>query len=300
MSLVPFDDRDGSIWWDGALIPWRDAKLHVLSHGLHYASAVFEGERAYSGHIFKLREHTDRLVESGRILGFEIPYSEAEIDEACIQTLAASGLTDAYIRPLAWRGSEQLSVSAQATSIHLMIAVWAWPNLFGADRMQGVRLGMAPWKRPHPETAPIRAKASGLYMIGTMSKHAVELQGFNDALMLDWRGQVSEATGANIFFVMDGKLHTPIPDCFLDGITRRTVIALARTRQIEVVERVIMPEEMSQATEVFLAGSAAEVTPVRQIAELQFAPGPMTEILLRDYEALVRLPPDQVRLKLAA
>ncbi len=300
MSLVPFDDRDGSIWWDGALIPWRDAKLHVLSHGLHYASAVFEGERAYSGHIFKLREHTERLVESGRILGFEIPYSAEQIDEACVQTLAASELTDAYIRPLAWRGAEQLSVSAQATSIHLMIAVWAWPNLFGADRMQGVRLGMAPWKRPHPETAPIRAKASGLYMIGTMSKHAVELQGFNDALMLDWRGQVSEATGANIFFVMDGKLHTPTPDCFLDGITRRTVIALARTRQIEVVERAIMPEEMSQATEVFLAGSAAEVTPVRQIAELQFTPGPMTEILLRDYEALVRLPPDQVRLKLAA
>ncbi len=300
MSLVPFDDRDGSIWWDGALIPWRDAKLHVLSHGLHYASAVFEGERAYSGHIFKLREHTERLVESGRILGFEIPYSAEQIDEACVQTLAASGLTDAYIRPLAWRGAEQLSVSAQATSIHLMIAVWAWPNLFGADRMQGVRLGMAPWKRPHPETAPIRAKASGLYMIGTMSKHAVELQGFNDALMLDWRGQVSEATGANIFFVMDGKLHTPTPDCFLDGITRRTVIALARTRQIEVIERAIMPEEMSQATEVFLAGSAAEVTPVRQIAELQFTPGPMTEILLRDYEALVRLPPDQVRLKLAA
>ena len=300
MTLVPFDDRDGSIWWDGRLIPWRDAKLHVLSHGLHYASAVFEGERAYSGHIFKLREHTDRLIESGRILGFEIPFSADQIDEACRLVLKESGLTDAYIRPLAWRGAEQLSVSAQQTRIHLMVAVWAWPNLFGADRMKGVRLGMAPWKRPHPETAPIRSKAAGLYMIGTMSKHAAEAEGFNDALMLDWRGQVAEATGANIFFVMDGALHTPIPDCFLDGITRRTVIALAHRRQIPVIERVIMPDEMAQATEVFLAGSAAEVTPVRQIGTLAFTPGPITETLLHDYEALVRMSPEEVRTRLAA
>ncbi len=300
MTLVPFDDRDGSIWWDGRLIPWRDAKLHVLSHGLHYASAVFEGERAYGGHIFKLREHTERLIESGRILGFEIPYSAEQIDEACRLSLAESGLTDAYIRPLAWRGAEQLSVSAQQTTIHLIIAVWAWPNLFGADRMKGVRLGMAPWKRPHPETAPIRSKAAGLYMIGTMSKHAAEAAGFNDALMLDWRGQVSEATGANIFFVKDGALHTPIPDCFLDGITRRTVMALAHKRQIPVIERVIMPDEMGSADEVFLAGSAAEVTPVRQIDTLHFTPGPITEVLLRDYEALVRMTPDEVRTRLAA
>ena len=300
MTLIPFDDRDGLIWWDGELIPWRDARLHVLSHGLHYASAVFEGERAYEGHIFKLREHSERLIESGRILGFEIPYSVEAIDAACIQVLAANDMTNAYIRPLAWRGSEQLSVSAQATKIHLMIAAWAWPNLFGSDRMAGVRLGMAPWKRPHPETAPTKSKAAGLYMTGTMSKHAVELEGFNDALMLDWRGRVAEATGANIFFVMDGKLHTPIPDCFLDGITRRTVMALAGKRQIEVIERVIMPEEMAQATEVFLAGTAAEVTPVRQIGELMFTPGPITQMLLTDYEALVRTSPEQVQATLAA
>ncbi|MGI4748339.1 MAG: branched-chain amino acid aminotransferase [Janthinobacterium lividum] len=300
MTLIPFDDRDGLIWWDGELIPWRDARLHVLSHGLHYASAVFEGERAYEGHIFKLREHTERLVESGRILGFEIPYSAEAIDAACIQVLAANNMTNAYVRPLAWRGSEQLSVSAQATKIHLMIAVWSWPNLFGSDRMAGVRLGMAPWKRPHPETAPTKSKAAGLYMTGTMSKHAVELDGFNDALMLDWRGRVAEATGANIFFVMDGKLHTPIPDCFLDGITRRTVMALAGKRQIEVIERIIMPEEMAQATEVFLAGTAAEVTPVRQIDKLTFAPGPITQMLLTDYEALVRTSPEQVQATLAA
>lgn len=300
MTLIPFDDRDGLIWWDGELIPWRDARLHVLSHGLHYASAVFEGERAYEGHIFKLREHTERLIESGRILGFEIPFSAKAIDAACKQVLAANDMTNAYVRPLAWRGSEQLSVSAQATKIHLMIAVWSWPNLFGSDRMAGVRLGMAPWKRPHPETAPTRSKAAGLYMTGTMSKHAVELDGFNDALMLDWRGRVAEATGANIFFVMDGKLHTPIPDCFLDGITRRTVMALAGKRQIDVVERIIMPEEMAQATEVFLAGTAAEVTPVRQIGELMFAPGPITQMLLTDYEALVRTSPEQVQATLAA
>ena len=300
MTLVPFDDRDGSIWWDGRLIPWRDAKLHVLSHGLHYASAVFEGERAYNGHIFKLREHTDRLIESGRILGFVIPYSADQIDDACRLALAESGMTDAYVRPLAWRGAEQLSVSAQQTTIHLMVAVWAWPNLFGADRMKGVRLGMGAWKRPHPETAPIRSKAAGLYMTGTLSKHAAEAEGFNDALMLDWRGQVAEATGANIFFVMDGALHTPIPDCFLDGITRRTVMALAHRRQIPVIERAIMPDEMARATEVFLAGSAAEVTPVRQIGTLAFAPGPITETLLRDYEALVRMTPDEVQTRLAA
>ena len=300
MALVPFDDRDGQIWWDGELIAWRDARLHVLSHGLHYASAVFEGERSYNGHIFKLREHTERLIESARILGFAIPYSAQRIDDACDQVLAANGLTDGYVRPLAWRGAEQLSVSAQQTRIHLMVAAWSWPNLFGADRLKGVRLGMADWKRPHPDTAPIRSKAAGLYMIGTMSKHAAEAQGFDDALMLDWRGLVSEATGANIFFVFDGALHTPIPDCFLDGITRRTVTQLARKRGIAVIERAIKPEEMAQASEVFLAGTAAEVTPVRQIGELHFTPGAITEALLGDYEALVSLPPDEVAARLAA
>jgi branched-chain amino acid aminotransferase len=265
MALIPFDDRDGLIWYDGALVPWRDAKLHVLSHGLHYASGVFEGERAYSGNIFKLRAHTERLIGSARILGFEIPYTADEIDEACRQTLAANHQTNAYIRPLAWRGSEQLSVSAQKTKIHLIIATWAWPNLFGDDRMKGVRLDISDWKRPHPETAPTRSKAAGLYMIGTLAKHAAETAGFDDALMLDWRGQIAEGTGANVFFVLDGEVHTPLCDCFLDGITRRVVMGIARRCQMKVVERVIMPEEMARASEAFLVGTAAEVTPVRQI-----------------------------------
>ncbi|GAB0119370.1 branched-chain amino acid aminotransferase [Acidisoma sp. 7E03] len=294
MTLIPFDDRDGTIWWNGALRPWREAKLHVLSHGLHYGSAVFEGERAYGGHIFKLSEHSERLRRSAQILGYEIPFSVAEIDAACRTTLAANGLTDAYVRPIAWRGSEQLAVSARLTRINLAIAVWPWPNLFGADRMKGVRLAHAAWRRPHPETAPTASKAAGLYMIGTLSKHKAEEEGFDDALMLDWRGHVSEATGANVFFVIDGALHTPLPDCFLDGITRRTVIDLARRRGIPVVERTILPEEIGRAQEVFLTGTAAEVTPVRQIGDHIFAPGSVTETLLRDYEALVQMTPEQV------
>ena len=295
MTLVPFDDRDGQIWFDGVMVPWRDARLHVLSHGLHYASGVFEGERAYAGNIFKLRAHSERLIASGRILGFEIPYTVEQIDAACLQVVAASGASDAYIRPIAWRGSEQLSVSAQQTKIHLAVATWAWPNLFGDDRMKGVRLDLARWKRPHPETAPTASKAAGLYMIGTLAKHEAEAKGFNDALMLDWRGHVSEGTGANIFFAFDGELHTPTPDCFLDGITRRTVMSLARHHQIKVVQRTIMPEEMAAADEVFLAGTAAEITPVRQIGELEFGYGRITETLLNDYEKLVRMSPDQVQ-----
>ncbi len=294
MALVPFDDRDGFIWWDGALVPWREAKLHVLSHGLHYASAVFEGERAYSGHIFRLRAHTDRLINSGRILGFEIPYTAEQIDAACYETLRANNLTDAYVRPLAWRGTEMLAVSAQHTRIHLAIATWQWPSYFGADRMSGIGLGMAEWKRPSPETAPTAAKATGLYMIGTLSKHKAEAEGFADALMLDWRGLVAESTGANIFFVFDGEVHTPTPDCFLDGITRRSVMALAKHRQMKVVERQIRPEEMARASEVFLAGTAAEVTPVRVIGDLSFTPGRISETLMSDYEALVRKDPAEV------
>jgi branched-chain amino acid aminotransferase len=294
MALVPFDDRDGQIWFDGVMVPWREAKLHVLSHGLHYASGVFEGERAYSGNIFKLRAHTERLIASAGILGFEIPYSADAIDAACQQVVAANGLTDAYVRPIAWRGTEQLSVSAQATKIHLAIATWAWPNLFGDTRMKGVRLDIASWKRPHPETAPTASKAAGLYMIGTLAKHAAEAAGFDDALMLDWRGQVAEGTGANVFFVIDGDLHTPTPDCFLDGITRRTVMSIARRHQMKVIQRVIMPGEIPGASEVFLAGTAAEVTPVRQIGPHVFAPGRITETLLRDYEGLVRMAPDEV------
>lgn len=294
MTLIPFDDRDGMIWWNGTLRPWRDAKLHVLSHGLHYGSAVFEGERAYAGHIFKLTEHSERLRRSAQILGYDIPYTTAEIDAACRATLAANGLTDAYVRPIAWRGSEQLAVSARLTRINLAIAVWAWPNLFGADRMKGVRLAPAAWRRPHPETAPTASKAAGLYMIGTLSKHKAEDEGFDDALMLDWRGRVAEATGANIAFVIDGALHTPEPDCFLDGITRRTVIGLAKRRSIAVIERAILPEDMGRAQEVFLCGTAAEVTPVRQIGDLSFTPGRVTEQLLHDYEALVQMSPEQV------
>ncbi len=294
MALVPFDDRDGQIWLDGVMVPWRDAKIHVLTHGLHYASGVFEGERAYSGHIFKLRAHTDRLIASGKILGFDIPYTADQIDQACRDVVEANGLAEAYVRPLAWRGTEQLSVSAQQSKIHLMVATWAWPNMFGVDRMKGVTLDIANWKRPHPETAPTASKAAGLYMIGTLAKHEAEARGFNDALMLDWRGQVAEGTGANVFFVFDGELHTPIPDCFLDGITRRVVMSIARRQGLKVVERVIMPAEMAQASEVFLVGTAAEVTPVRQIGDLAFTPGAVTAALLAAFEALVRQPPAEV------
>jgi branched-chain amino acid aminotransferase len=299
MALVPFDDRDGMIWMDGKLVPWRDAKLHVLTHGLHYASAVFEGERCYSGNIFKLRAHTERLIRSGKILGFDIPWTAEQIDEACKQTLAANNLTEAYVRPIAWRGAEQLSVSAHDTKIHLAIAVWAWPNLFGADRMKGVRLALANWRRPHPQTAPTASKAAGLYMIGTLAKHEAEAQGFQDAIMMDWRGQLAEGTGANMFLVIDGEVHTPTPDCFLDGITRRTVMSIARRHQMKVIERAIMPEELGRASEVFLAGTAAEVTPVAQIGDYSFTPGPITETLMKDYEAMTRMSPEEVA-KLAA
>jgi branched-chain amino acid aminotransferase len=295
VELVPFDDRDGWIWWDGKLVPWRDAKLHVLTHGLHYASAVFEGERAYNGHIFRLRDHTDRLINSARILGFEIPFDADAIDAACRKVLEANNLTEGYVRPIAWRGTEMLAVSAQHTKIHLAVAAWPWPSYFGNERMQGIRLGMAEWKRPSPETAPTAAKATGLYMIGTMSKHKVEEQGYDDALMLDWRGRVSESTGANIFFVMNGgELHTPAPDGFLDGITRRSVMSLARARQMTVVERPIELEEIAGATECFLAGTAAEVTAVREIAGQGYTPGRITETLMRDYDALVVQSPEAV------
>jgi branched-chain amino acid aminotransferase len=294
MTLLPFDDRDGWLWLDGSLVPWREAKLHVLSHGLHYASAVFEGERAYGSHIFRLRDHTDRLIASGRILRFEIPWSADEIDAASRAVLQANGLTDGYVRPIAWRGSEQLAVSATGTSVHLAIGAWPWPSYFGAERMQGIRVAEAEWRRPPPETAPVHAKASGLYMIASLSKVRAEQEGFSDALMLDWRGQVAETTGANIFFVIDGDLHTPTPDAFLNGITRRTVISLARRNQMKVIERPIFPQELAQATEVFLAGTAAEVTAVREIGAHQFTPGRITETLMRDYDSLVLQSPEAV------
>ncbi|RMF10697.1 MAG: branched-chain amino acid aminotransferase, partial [Alphaproteobacteria bacterium] len=228
MSLVPFDDRDGKIWFNGKLVDWRDAKIHVLTHALHYASCVFEGQRAYGGEIFKLTEHSQRLHESARILDFEIPYSVAEIDQAARDVLAANNLVDAYVRPVAWRGPEQMGVAAQKTKVHVAVAAWEWPSYFTPEaRMKGLRLNISKWKRPSPECAPTKSKAAGLYMICTLSKHAAEAAGYDDSLMLDYRGQVAEATGANIFFYKDGKLHTPKPDCFLDGITRRTAMELA-------------------------------------------------------------------------
>lgn len=289
MALVPYDQRDGVIWMNGKMLPWGDARLHVLSHGLHYASCVFEGERAYGGEIFKLTEHSERLHESARILGFEIPYSVAEIDQACREVLSANGLTDAYVRPVAWRGSEQMGVAAQKTRINVAIAAWDWGAYFDpAARTTGLRLIIAEYRRPDPRTAPAKSKAAGLYMICTIEKHRAEAAGYADALMLDWRGQVAEATGANIFFLKDGALHTPTPDCFLDGITRRTVIDLARKRGIEVIERAIMPEEMEGFEECFLTGTAAEVMPVGEIGPYRFAVGDVTRTLMNDFSALAR------------
>ena len=288
----PFDDRDGTIWLDGKLVPWREANVHVLTHALHYAICVFEGERIYSGRIFKLREHSQRLIDSARILGFTIPYSLEEIEQAQIDTVKASGIADGYVRPVAWRGPEQMGVAAQKTKIHMAIAVWDdWKAYFTPEaRAKGIRMSWAKWARPAPNTAPTAAKAAGLYMICTWAKHAAEAEGFDDALMLDWRGQIAEATGANIFLGIDGELHTPKPDCFLDGITRKVVIGLAKARQIKVVERAIMPSELAQTQEVFVTGSAAEVTPVTQIGEHKFPVGPLTKMLMEDFDRLVRSP----------
>ncbi len=288
-DLIPFDDRDGVMWFDGEMVPWRDAKLHVLSHALHYASCVFEGERAYSGRIFKLSEHTERLFDSAAQLDMEIPYTPAEIDAACNELIKRQNIVDGYVRPVAWRGSEMMGVSAQVAKTHVAIATWPWPNLFGDDRLDsGIRMKTSKWRRPAPNTAPVKAKAAGLYMICTLSRHSVEPEGYDDALMLDWRGQVAETTGANIFLVINGVIHTPTPDCFLDGITRRTVMDLARKRGHEVIERVIMPEDLGDADEVFLTGTAAEVTPVGEIDEHNYQVGPITRQLMDDYEAAVR------------
>lgn len=280
---------DGQIWRDGEMGRWRDANVHVLTHGLHYASCVFEGERSYGGNIFKLRAHTERLVKSAQILGFEIPYSADEIDAACIEVCKVNMIVDGYIRPVAWRGSEMMGVSAQQNTIHLAIAAWPWPSYFSPEaRMKGIRLKTSAWRRPAPETAPTDSKAAGLYMICTMSKHAAEAEGYDDALMLDWRGRVAEATGANVFLVFgDGKLHTPTPDCFLDGITRQTVIGLAKARGIEVIERPIMPEELADATEMFLTGTAAEVTPVGEVDAHRFAVGDISRWMMDDYDEAV-------------
>ena len=279
-----YDDRDGLIWFDGEMVPWREANVHVLTHALHYASSVFEGQRAYGGEIFRLTDHSKRLKRSGELLGFDIPWSVDEIDAACRQVLEASGLDDCYMRPLAWRGSEQMGVSAQKSKIHLAIAAWPWGAYFGEDAiMKGLRLDISQWRRPAPYTAPVESKAAGLYMICTLARHQAQAKGYDDALMFDWRGQVAEGTGANAFFVKDGKLHTPTPDCFLNGITRQTVIELAGNRGIEVVERAIWPEELEGFEQFFLTGSAAEVTPVAEAGPWRFEVGEMTRQLRQDY-----------------
>jgi branched-chain amino acid aminotransferase len=289
MSALPFDQRDGFIWMNGNLVAWKEATLHVLSHGLHYASCVFEGERAYGGRIFKSAEHSERFRTSAELLDFEIPYSVAELDRAKQLVVDKNNLPNCYVRPVAWRGSEMMAVAAQNSTINVAIAVWDWPSMFGIEqKMQGIRLDIADYRRPDPMTAPASAKAAGLYMICTISKHRAERRGYADAMMLDWQGRVAECTGANIFFTAKGAIHTPIADCFLDGITRRTVIDLARRRGIEVIERRIMPEEVSGFEECFITGTGAEVTPVSEVGPYNFAPGTMSRAMIDDYSAEVR------------
>ncbi len=289
MMNAPFDNRPGQIWFDGKLVPWARAQIHVLSHGLHYASTVFEGERAYNGEIFKLREHTERLFASARLLSMEIPYTIDEVDEACRSVLAAQGLQEAYIRPIAWRGSEMMGVSAQQTKIHFAVAAWEWPSYFDPEeRMRGLKLDISEWRRPSPQTIPSQSKATGLYMICTLARHAAEAKGYADALMLDYRGLIAETTGANIFFRDgDNVLHTPTPDCFLDGITRRTVMDLARRHGIKIVERAIEPEDMENFEECFITGTAVEVAAVAEIGHYRFTPGSLTQQLMADYISLV-------------
>lgn len=289
MAMLPYDDRDGVIWMNGEFVPWAEANLHVLSHGLHYASCVFEGERIYGGEVFKLTEHSQRLHESAKALDFTIPYSVSELDEATRELVKRQGLVEGYVRPVAWRGSEMMGVSAQQSRINTAIAVWDWGSYFDPEeRLKGIRMTIAQYRRPDPKTTPAMTKAAGLYMICTLEKHRAEKDGYADALMYDWRGQVAEATGANIFFIKDGVLHTPTPDCFLDGITRRTVIELAKKRGYEVVERVIMPDELSDFSECFITGTAAEVTPVSEIGPHRYQVSEISKNLLDDYMALVQ------------
>ncbi|WP_417586713.1 branched-chain amino acid aminotransferase [Pararhodobacter oceanensis] len=284
-----YDDRDGFIWMDGELVPWREANVHILTHALHYASSVFEGERCYSGKIFKSREHSERLLESGRLLDMPLPYSIDEIEAAKEATLKANNLSDAYVRVVAWRGAgDDMGVASSRNPVRMAVAVWEWGAYYGDAKWEGAKLDIAKWKRPSPETIPVDAKAAGLYMICTMSKHIAESKGCSDALFMDYRGYVAEATGANVFFVKDGEVHTPLPDSFLNGITRQTVIGMLAEMNIPVHERHIMPEELSFFTECFLTGTAAEVTPVAQIGDYMFEVGQLTRNVSDAYEKLVR------------
>jgi len=290
MADTPYDDRDGYIWFDGKLVDWRDAKIHILTHAMHYASSVFEGARCYQGVPFKMKEHNERLLNSAKLLNMPVTLTEKEINDAVNATIEANGFADkdCYIRPILWRGAEQMGVSTTSKIVHFAVAVWAWPSYFSMEkRLKGIRTEFSNWKRPSPETIPCAAKASGLYMICTMSKDKAEANGYDDSIMLDYRGYVAEATGANIFFLKDGALHTPKPDCILDGITRRTVIDLARARGVEVIERVIMPEELDDFEEAFLTGTAAEVTPLAEIGPHRYQVGKVTEMLVKAYDDLV-------------
>ena len=288
--MIPYDKRSGKIWYNNELVNWADAKIHILNHGLHYASSVFEGERVYDGSIFKLEEHTTRLFYSAKRMGIKIPYSEAEINSACNKIISVQNIKDGYVRPLVWRGSEMMQISAQQTTIHVAVATWEWGSYFDPKlKVNGIRLNISNWRKPAPDTIPWDTKASGLYMINTLSKHEAEQQGYTDSLMLDHKGNVAEATGANIFFKTEsGDIHTPIPDCFLDGITRRTVIEIARSKGIKIHERKIKPEELSSFVGCFLTGSAAEVTPVSCIASNQFKVCETIIDLNKSYQALVR------------
>ena len=288
--MIPYDKRDGKIWYNSELVNWSDVKLHVLSHGLHYASCVFEGERVYDGEIFKLEEHTSRFFHSAKRMGFEIPYSEDQINKASKNIISVQKVENGYVRPIAWRGSEMMAISAQQTKIHVAIATWEWGSYFDPKlKVEGIKLNISKWKRPAPDTIPWDTKASGLYMICTLSKHEAERDGYTDSLMLDHEGNVAEATGANIFFKdKEGKLHTPTPDSFLDGITRRTVIDIAKSKNIKVIERKITPDELKNFTGCFLTGTAAEVTPVSQIANYNFKVCKTIIELSDSYQLIVR------------
>ena len=289
MSIIPFDQREGSIWFDGEIVPWKEARVHVLTHGLHYGSSIFEGERAYGGTIFKSREHSQRLHKSAEIMDFVVPYSVEQLDAAKAKVVELNGGGDQYVRPVAWRGSEMMAVSAQHNTIHVAIASWTWPSMFDPEtKMKGIRLDIADYRRPDPQCAPVHAKAAGLYMICTISKHKAEKKGYADAMMLDWQGRVAECTGANIFFTRDGAIHTPIADCFLNGLTRQTVMALAKEQGLDIIERRIMPDELKSFNECFIVGSAAEVTPVAVIGPHSFKPGNISRTMMDAYSNAVR------------